>query len=90
MKKIKLGNENDGMPSSTLREISILQKLNHENLVNLKEIQYSISEKKLFLLFDFYHMDYKVFIDRHLDPKDPKQMKRHMYQITLGLDYIHS
>ena len=38
LKKIKLGDENEGIPSSTLREISILQKLSHENLVNLKEI----------------------------------------------------
>ena len=33
MKKIKLENEEEGFPSTTLREIAILQKMKHPNLV---------------------------------------------------------
>ena len=34
LKKIIL-NENEGIPSTTLREISILKILNHKNIINL-------------------------------------------------------
>jgi serine/threonine protein kinase len=33
IKKIKLGKNHEGMPSSALREISILKSIQHENIV---------------------------------------------------------
>ena len=38
LKKIKLENEDEGVPSTAMREISILKELNHPNIVDLKEI----------------------------------------------------
>ena len=35
-------------------------------------------------------MDYKKFIDKKLDTDNREQIKRHLYQILLGIDYIHS
>ena len=33
LKKIKLENEDEGVPSTAMREISILKELNHPNIV---------------------------------------------------------
>lgn len=33
MKKVKLENEDEGIPSTTLREISTLRQLRHQNIV---------------------------------------------------------
>lgn len=38
LKKIKLENEDEGVPSTAMREISILKELKHPNIVDLKEI----------------------------------------------------
>jgi len=38
MKKLKLEEENEGMPITALREIRLLQKLSHKNIVNLLDV----------------------------------------------------
>lgn len=41
LKKIKLENEDEGVPSTAMREISILKELQpHPNIVGLKEVVY--------------------------------------------------
>jgi serine/threonine protein kinase len=41
LKKIRLEKEDDGVPSTAIREISLLKGLRHPNIVELKEIIYS-------------------------------------------------
>lgn len=54
LKKIKLENEDEGVPSTALREISILKELTpHPNIVKLIEVVYHPNEKKLILVFEF-------------------------------------
>lgn len=38
MKKIRLENEDEGVPSTTIREISMLRELRHPNVVALEEV----------------------------------------------------
>jgi serine/threonine protein kinase len=38
LKKIRFENEEDGVPSTAIREISILKQLRHPNVVELKEV----------------------------------------------------
>lgn len=40
MKKIKLEKEDDGVPSTAIREISLLKGLKHPNVVELKDVIY--------------------------------------------------
>lgn len=54
LKKVKLENEDEGVPSTALREISILKELQpHPNIVGLKKVIYEPKEKKLYLIFEF-------------------------------------
>lgn len=53
-------NEKEGFPITALREIRILQLLNHENIVNLIEICRQNSRQNtttFFLVFDFCEHD---------------------------------
>lgn len=64
LKKIKLENEDEGVPSTAMREISILKELQpHPNIVGLKEVIYQPNEKKLYLVFEYVEMDFKKFLD---------------------------
>lgn len=40
LKKIRLENEDEGMPSTAMREIAILKELDHPNIVRLEDVIY--------------------------------------------------
>jgi serine/threonine protein kinase len=40
LKQIKLEKEDDGVPSTAIREISLLKGIKHPNVVELKEVIY--------------------------------------------------
>ncbi len=65
LKKIRLENEDEGMPSTAMREISILKELNHPNIVKLLNVNYKPMDKKLYLVFEFLDMDLKKFFDHN-------------------------
>uniref|UniRef100_A0A915EFM6 Protein kinase domain-containing protein n=1 Tax=Ditylenchus dipsaci TaxID=166011 RepID=A0A915EFM6_9BILA len=51
MKKIRLESEDEGVPSTAIREISMLRELRHPNIVNLEDV--IMQENRLYLIFDF-------------------------------------
>ena len=57
LKKIKLSSEEEGIPSTAIREISLLKELNHPNIVKLTEVIHH--KGKLVLVFEFLDMDMK-------------------------------
>ena len=62
MKKIRLQSEEEGIPSTAIREISLLKELHHVNIVKLIEVLHSI--KKLTLIFEFVDYDLKKILDK--------------------------
>lgn len=62
MKKIRIENEDEGIPSTAVREISILRELKHPNVVALNDI--IMDEDKLYLIFEFLSCDLKKYLDR--------------------------
>lgn len=60
LKKIRLEKEDDGVPSTAIREISLLKGLKHPNIVELKEVLYS--EDKLYLVFEYLDYDLKKYM----------------------------
>jgi len=63
LKKIRLENEDEGIPSTAIREISILKQMKHPNIVNLIDLIHG--EKKLYLVFEFMDYDLKKFLDKN-------------------------
>jgi cyclin-dependent kinase 1 len=60
MKKIRLEKEDDGVPSTAIREISLLKNIKHPNVVELKEVLYSINS--LYLVFEYLEFDLKKYM----------------------------
>ncbi|XP_074116887.1 cyclin-dependent kinase 3 isoform X1 [Sminthopsis crassicaudata] len=61
LKKIRLDSETEGVPSTAIREISLLKELKHPNIVRLLDVVHS--EKKLYLVFEFLSQDLKKYMD---------------------------
>jgi cyclin-dependent kinase len=61
LKKIRLQAEEEGIPSTAIREISLLKELQHKNIVKLVDVIHT--SKKLTLVFEFLEQDLKKIID---------------------------
>lgn len=61
LKKIRKQQDEEGVPSSALREIALLKELQHVNVVRLIEVINTI--KKLTLVFEYVPRDLKKIID---------------------------
>ena len=70
LKKIRLENEDEGIPSTAIREISILKQLKHQNIVRLVDLIHG--EKKLYLVFEYMDFDLKKYLDRNKIDKNGK------------------
>lgn len=93
LKKVLMENEKEGFPITALREIKILQLLNHDNIVNLIEIcrQYSRHNKTTFyLVFDFCEHDLAGMLSNVNVKFSLGEIKMVMQQMFNGLFYIHS
>jgi len=90
MKKIRLESEDEGVPSTAIREISLLKELQHPNIVGLQDVL--MQEAKLYLIFEFLTMDLKKYMDTNI-PKDgqmdPKLTKSYLYQLLQGILFCH-
>lgn len=64
LKKVRMHNENDGFPITSLREISILSQLTHHpNIINLKEVVVGYKKDSVFLAFEYCEADLAVLVD---------------------------
>ncbi|CAK56733.1 unnamed protein product (macronuclear) [Paramecium tetraurelia] len=89
LKKIRLESEEEGIPSTAIREISLLKELNHPNIVKLMEVVHS--NKKLVLVFEYVEMDLKKFFAQFPKEKgmEPVIVKSFLYQLLRGIQACH-
>ncbi|ESO00099.1 hypothetical protein HELRODRAFT_83659 [Helobdella robusta] len=90
--------EGSGISMSACREIALLRELHHPNVIALKKVFLSHSDRKVCLLFDYAEHDLWHIIKFHRSAKVnkkivnvPKNMiKSLLYQILGGIHYLHS
>ncbi|KAG7999859.1 Cyclin-dependent kinase 1 [Nibea albiflora] len=89
MKKIRLESEEEGVPSTAVREVSLLQELKHPNVVRLLDVL--MQESRLYLIFEFLSMDLKKYLDSIPSGQymDPMLVKSYLYQILEGIYFCH-
>ena len=96
LKKVLMDNEKEGFPITALREIRILQLLNHDNIVNLIEIcrskasQFNRHKSTFYLVFDFCEHDLAGLLSNFNVKFSLGEIKSVMKQLLNGLYYIHS
>jgi len=99
LKKIRLETESEGVPSTAIREISLLKELEHPAIVQLLDVVHS--DQKLYLVFEFLDKDLKKFMDdyaavqRLAGVTDPHLglpedlVKSYLRQLLEGISYCH-
>uniref|UniRef100_A0A914LWH0 Protein kinase domain-containing protein n=1 Tax=Meloidogyne incognita TaxID=6306 RepID=A0A914LWH0_MELIC len=88
MKKIRLESEDEGVPSTAIREISMLRELRNPNIVTLEDV--IMQESRLYLIFEFLQMDLKRYMDNVAEGSMEKQLvKSFLYQMCQAMCFCH-
>jgi serine/threonine protein kinase len=56
--------KDEGLPSTALREIAVLKELNHGGIVKLLDILHGSDGQKLFMVFEYFNIDLRIYLDR--------------------------
>ncbi|ERL88176.1 hypothetical protein D910_05564 [Dendroctonus ponderosae] len=89
LKKVRMDQERDGIPISSLREIQVLLNCKHENIVHLKEVVVGKSLESIFLAMEYCEQDLASLLDNMQAPFTESQVKCIMLQVLRGLRYLH-
>jgi len=88
LKKIRLEAEDEGIPSTAIREIALLKQLQHPNIVRLYDVVHT--EKRLTLVFEFLDQDLKKYLDLRGDSGIALlTIKSLLFQLLSGIAYCH-
>ena len=90
LKKLNMEKEEEGFPITALREIKILKKLKHKNIIELKEV---VTEKKpkrhdVYLVFEYMQHDLHGLLDKKIR-YEARHIKCLLRQLLEGVAYLH-
>ena len=88
MKKIRTEAEDEGVPSTAIREIAFLKELQHPNVVCLKEVLHC--KQKLHLVFEFVDQDLRKHLEGFPAFLPPALVRSYMQQLLQGVLYCHT
>lgn len=89
LKKVKMDYAQDGFPITALREISILQKTRHENILTLHEVLSGDTPSECILVMEFLEHDLKTLQEAMHDPFVASEVKTLLRQLVSGVSYLH-
>ncbi|KAL1311917.1 hypothetical protein HN51_038595 [Arachis hypogaea] len=96
LKKTRLHEDEEGVPPTTLREVSILRMLSRDphvvRLMDVKQGQNKEGKTVLYLVFEYMDTDLKKFIRSFRQSSQfipPKTVKSLMYQLCKGVAFCH-
>nr|CAD2169810.1 unnamed protein product [Meloidogyne enterolobii] len=88
LKEIRL-QEQEGLPFTAIREISLLRALRHANIVRLHQIIIQ-QPKALVLVFEYMKTDLAKYLENYSpNGLDPLQTKVLLFQLLRGLAFCH-
>eukprot|EP00811_Abedinium_folium_P000481 NODE_10440_length_1351_cov_65.642974.p1 GENE.NODE_10440_length_1351_cov_65.642974~~NODE_10440_length_1351_cov_65.642974.p1 ORF type:complete len:314 (+),score=64.43 NODE_10440_length_1351_cov_65.642974:88-1029(+) len=88
MKHMKLDSQEEGVPSTAIREIALLKELSHSNVVRLLDV--FCKPKKLVLVFEFLENDLKKYMKSLRGIMAPAVVTDFARQLCHGVDFCHA
>jgi cyclin-dependent kinase 10 len=90
LKKVRMEDEKDGLPVSSLREINLLLNIKHSNIVELNEVVVGRKLDSIFLVMEYCEQDLASLLDNMNTPFTEAQVKCIMIQLFDGLYFMHN
>jgi CTD kinase subunit alpha len=87
LKKIRMEGERDGFPVTAIREMKLLQSLNHVNVVKMLEVM--VESNDCFMVFEYLAHDLTGLLNHptfRLEPAQKKDLAKQMFE---GLAFLH-
>merc|ERR1719183_2249075 len=78
------------MPTTSLREISLLRRLKHDNIIHLRDV--ACIKGTIFLVFDYASQDLSKYIKLHRSKQagiGMRRSKEFLKQLASALAYCH-
>uniref|UniRef100_A0ACD5Z4J5 Uncharacterized protein n=1 Tax=Avena sativa TaxID=4498 RepID=A0ACD5Z4J5_AVESA len=88
LKKVKMENEREGFPLTSLREINILLSFHHPSIVDVKEIVVG-SGDSTYMVMEYMEHDLKAVMETMKRPYSQSEVKCLMLQLLEGVKYLH-
>lgn len=85
LKTIELENEEEGVPSTALREIAILNRLHHANIIGLRDVVHH--DKKLVIALEYVQWNLRQFADQF--ELRASSIRNIMRQLFDAISYCH-
>lgn len=89
MKQLKVTQERDGFPVTSLREVSALFTMSHPNVVALKEVVLGLDGHSVYMVLEYAAHDVHSLLDRMRRPYSPSEVKSLMLQLLRGVEHLH-
>lgn len=88
MKWMNLDAQEEGVPSTAIREIALLKELSHQNVVKLLDV--FCKPNKLVLVFEFSENDLKKYMKSLNGRLTPTMVKNFAFQLCKGVEFCHA
>ena len=85
LKKIKLETEEEGIPTTALREMTLLRHLDHPNVVKLENV--IMDPGRLYLVFELVDTDLKKLMDSADGPFSPDLVQVRFFSTFIFFSY---
>lgn len=86
--KLNMNGHEEGIPSSSLREIGALKNLKHPNVLELFEVIHTGSS--IYLVFEYLDQDLKKTLESTDNGIPDKTVKSYLWQLLKGIAFCHS
>jgi len=87
LKKVRIHNEKDGFPRSSLREIRLLRHLRHPNIVQLLDV---CCGQSVYLVFEYCEHDVGALLDLMERPFSQAEVKCLTLQLLTAVEFLHA
>ncbi|KAI8325741.1 Pkinase-domain-containing protein [Martensiomyces pterosporus] len=89
LKHLKLEQERNGFPITSLREIHTLLLAKHPNIINVREIVVGRSLNSIYIVMDFMEHDLRALMESMREPFRPSEVKSLMLQLCSAVAHLH-
>ncbi|PIA15766.1 Cdc2l1 protein [Coemansia reversa NRRL 1564] len=89
LKHLKLDQERNGFPITSLREIHTLLLAKHPNIINVREIVVGKSLNSIYMVMDFMEHDLRTLMESMRESFRPSEVKSLLLQLCSAIAHLH-